>query len=77
MSETFEIFPWTQKNTENLAKYNWVSFFLCTYWSRNDSLVVGWVSPCNASIEFILEHKNAKEASKIGCHCVNNEQSAK
>ena len=25
-SETFEIFPWTQTNTENLAKYNWVSF---------------------------------------------------
>ena len=26
MSETFEVFPWTQTNTENLAKYNWVSF---------------------------------------------------
>ena len=26
MSETFEILPWTQTNTENLAKYNWVSF---------------------------------------------------
>ena len=26
MSETFEIFPWTQTNTENLAKYNWLSF---------------------------------------------------
>ena len=25
-SETFEIFPWTLTNTENLAKYNWVSF---------------------------------------------------
>ena len=25
-SETFEIFPWTQTNTENLAEYNWVSF---------------------------------------------------
>ena len=25
-SETFEIFPWTQTNTENLEKYNWVSF---------------------------------------------------
>ena len=24
--ETFEIFPWTQTDTENLAKYNWVSF---------------------------------------------------
>ena len=26
MSETSEIFPWTQTNTENLANYNWVLF---------------------------------------------------